>query len=82
MTTRNNPYDGLIGLFRGAPKDDLALYDGIVVSTNPLRISAAGLELDENDIKTVAGLTLSAGDEVLLLTQDCQHFYLINKIGG
>lgn len=83
MNTLNNPYVGLLEVIRGDRKESgCRIFEGCVLSVSPLQIQAAGLLLDSEDLCVNGGLDLSVGDETLLITDDCQTFYVICALGG
>ncbi len=83
MHTLSNPYVGLLEIIRGGRKESgCRIFEGCVLSVSPLQIRAAGLLLDSEDLRVNGALALSAGDETLLITDDCQTFYVICALGG
>lgn len=78
MNTSSNPYIGLLGIIHGGRKESGGrIFQGHVMSVSPLQIQAAGLLLDAEDLRVSSALDLSVGDETLLITEDCQTFYII-----
>lgn len=89
-----DPYVGLIQALAGeAPAGPVQL--GTVAQCGggaPLKVQAAGLSLEGEDLMVNAALDwswmedgggrdlLRAGDRVVLLTQDMQSFYLVCKV--
>lgn len=79
----NDPYVGIISIFKKPQNGeaDCKLVVGIVKSTAPLTINAAGLENEEDDVLFVGDVPeLAANDNVLMLTIDYQKFYIIGRI--
>lgn len=85
------PYDEIIRVVRGDGKrEQFTLRIGRVTKNAPLSVTAESLELDLSDLILIEplGQSLSAqstdallvGDELLLLTNDHQIYYVVGKI--
>lgn len=78
-----NPYSEILGVFRDQVKGEaqtLRLRQGVVKHTRPLSVSVAGATLPASSFRVNADSLLSAGDTVLLLTEDDQIFYILMKV--
>lgn len=84
------PYDEIIRVVRGDGKhDQCTICIGKVTKIAPLSVTAESLELDSSDLIFIEPLgqsisaqstdVLSAGDELLLLTNDHQIYYVVGK---
>lgn len=84
------PYDEIIRVVRGDEKhDQCTICIGKVTKIAPLSVTAESLELDSSDLIFIEPIgqsvsaqatdTLSAEDELLLLTSDYQIYYVVGK---
>lgn len=84
------PYDEIIRVVRGERKQDqCTICIGKVTKIAPLSVTAESLELDLSDLIFIEPLgqsisaqatdALSVGDELLLLTNDRQTYYVVGK---
>lgn len=85
------PYDEIIRVVRGEKKQDqCTICVGKVTKKAPFLVTAESLGLDSDDliliepigqsISEAATNALSVGDELLLLTNDHQTYYVVGKI--
>lgn len=79
-----DPYAALVALMReqGAGDAPVGLRLGRVACAAPLAVQVAGTVQPPAALRPAAGLAqeLAAGDEVLLLTQDDQIYYIVMKV--
>lgn len=89
----NDPYSEIYSMMRSAPGDGQAgapihIRLGKVLSASPLKVDVAGTTQEAGRFYIArrlldsrqTGETLQAGDRVLMLTEDDQTFYLMDKV--
>ena len=65
------------------PKGQQRFYLGKIISGNPLLLSVAGIQVDDEDMYRPPDLELNKDDEVavvLLEKDDAQDFVILNKV--